>query len=605
MDHHGQDRLRGELGGKEALRRLGAYLLPLWKLVLIGLVLTVAHSALNLGYGKLLKDLVDLAQKQVQFGSKDLGTINQYVLVALGVFVLKAVLYFGMSYSWAYAGQKLSLRLRNEVFAHLQRMCISFFDHQKTGQLMSVLSNDVGLAVSVLDTIQDSLQAPIMVIGGIIVLFVLNWRLALISCLCLPPMVWMIARAYRKMTAYTGQLQGFRALVTDASQETISSMRTVQSFGNEEHEIRRFYGRSNNIFRTALRTMRLRLTMRQIVELLGALAIILVLWVGVIEIVRHPGKMTFGALAWFVLVLQQVSSSARDVGNIAVSLSSVGVAADRVFSLLNIKSDIKEKPEAIELGEVQGRITFEGVGFAYSSGIPVLKDISFVMEPGEVAALVGPTGAGKTTIAALIPRLYDVTAGAIRVDGTDLRDCTLKSLRKQIGIVPQDTALFAGTLRENIAYGRLDAKEEEIIAAAKMANAWEFIEKLPDGLNARIGERGVMLSGGQRQRIAIARAVLRDPRILILDEATSSLDAQSEALIQDALQKLVADRTTLVIAHRLSTIRNADKILVIKEGQIVEMGRHAELLAHGGVYSDLYRTQFRWEEAGDRRSPLE
>jgi subfamily B ATP-binding cassette protein MsbA len=272
-----------------------------------------------------------------------------------------------------------------------------------------------------------------------------------------------------------------------------------------------------------------------------------------------------------------------------------------VFTLLDVKNDIVDKPEAIRFDRVRGRVELDNVGFAYSPGIPVLKGISVVMEPGEVVALVGPTGSGKTTIAALVPRFYDVTEGAIRVDGVDVRDCELASLRAQIGIVPQDTILFAGTLRENIAYGRLGAPVEDIIAAAKMANAWEFIEKLPQGLETVIGERGTRLSGGQRQRIAIARAVLRDPRILILDEATSSLDTQSEALVQDALQRLVKHRTTLVIAHRLSTIRNADKILVIKDGHVVEgPAPHAQLLAEGGIYSDLYRTQFRADDLHER-----
>jgi subfamily B ATP-binding cassette protein MsbA len=295
-------------------------------------------------------------------------------------------------------------------------------------------------------------------------------------------------------------------------------------------------------------------------------------------------------------VVQQVTAAARDAGGISVSLSAVAVGADRVFTLLNLKSDVREKPDALELPPGNGEVEFDHVRFGYTREFPVLDDVSFTMRAGEVVAIVGPTGAGKTTIASLIPRFYDVSDGAIRVDGVDIRDCTLKSLRNQIGIVPQDTTLFAGPLRDNIEYGRLGASEEEIVEAAKMANAWEFIERLPKGLDTVIGERGVMLSGGQRQRIAIARAVLRDPRILILDEATSSLDAHSEALIQDAMQKLVTNRTTLVIAHRLSTIRNADKILVLQAGRVIEMGRHQELLNQNGVYASLYRTQFRSHE---------
>jgi ATP-binding cassette, subfamily B, bacterial MsbA len=594
---------QGDLGQKEALKRLLAYVIPLKGILLIGFLFTLAWSAVNLGYGKLAKDFLDAVKDQA--GSHDMKLLNYYTAAALFVFVARAAVYFGMNYAWAYAGQKLTMRLRNEVFAHLQGMSLSFFHHRKTGELMSCISNDIPTVTAVFDAIQDCIYAPVVLVGGVVLLFFINWPLALISVICLPPTAWIIAKASRRIETYTGQLLTNRAQVLDLAEETLGGIRVVKSFGNEEYEVNRFCQRSYSVFRSVLRTLRVRLLMRPAVELLGAVAIILVLWVGGSQIIYGTGNLTFGKLTWFVIVLQQLANAARDAGNISVNLSAAGVAADRIFTLLAVKSETQEKPDAIELERVQGRVAFENVGFAYSPGIPVLEGISFTMEPGEVVALVGPTGSGKTTIAALIPRFYDVTQGAIRVDGHDIRDCTLKSLRSQIGIVPQDTVLFAGTIRGNIAYGRLDATEEEIVAAAQLANATEFIDRFPEGLDTPVGERGVTLSGGQRQRIAIARAVLRDPRILILDEATSSLDTQSEALVQDALQKVMAHRTTLVIAHRLSTVRNADKILVLKDGHIIEAGRHEELIAREGVYSVLYRTQFRSEDGPINHGPFE
>ncbi|HEU4752966.1 MAG TPA: ABC transporter ATP-binding protein [Armatimonadota bacterium] len=591
--------IRGELGQKEALRRLAMYLKPLWPHLALGLFFTLLWSGSNFGYGALAKVFLDTIQKMA--GQHKMQKLNELTALAFLLFTVRGALYFCYSYAWAYAAQRLSKTLRDEVFAHLQELHISFFDNRKTGQLMSAISNDIPAINAVLSAMQDSISAPFLVTVGTAILFWLNWPLALISSICLPPIAYVIVRATKRMRSYAGQLQHSLAYITEHAEETIAGIRVVKAFGNEEYEAARFRDRSQAVLRSVLRTMRVRFVMSPLVELLGAIAIILVLWVAGNQIINDPkSKLTFGTLVFFVVVLRQVADGARNLGNISVNLSQAAVAADRVFTLLDVKNDIAEKREAIELSRLEGQVRFENVSFAYSPGIPVLAGISFTMEPGEVVALVGPTGAGKTSIAALIPRFYDVSGGAIKVDGVDVRDCTIKSLRDQIGIVPQETTLFAGTLRENIAYGRLGAREEEIIAAAKLANAWEFIEKLADGLDTVIGERGTRLSGGQRQRIAIARAVLRDPRILILDEATSSLDTQSEALVQDALRKVTQHRTTLVIAHRLSTIRNANKILVIKDGQIAEAGRHEELLVRGGLYSDLYHTQFRWEATEPR-----
>jgi subfamily B ATP-binding cassette protein MsbA len=590
--------LNGELGQKEALRRLWSYRGEFKTPLLLGLACTLLWSLFTLGQAGLVTLFMKVIAESAKTGK--MQELNFWTALGFFYFAARGTLSFGKDYTWQYVAQRLSLRLRNQVFSHIQELPVSFFDHRKTGQLMSSLSYDITAVNSVLSAIQDSINAPVILVGGVIALFVINWPLALISCLSLPPIALIITRASRRMRSYTGRLQNNLSQITEHAEETIAGARVVKSFGNEQYEIERFRQISTNVFRTVLRTYRTKAAMGPMVEYLGVVAIVLVLWVGGKQHIQNPDRYPIAFMLGFVMILQQVANAARNLGNISVNLSAAGVAADRVFTLLDIKNEITDKPEAIPFDRVNGRIEFDNVGFAYSHGIPVLAGISFVMEPGEVVALVGPTGSGKTTIASLIPRFYDVSQGSIRVDGVDLRDCVLQTLRNQIGIVPQDTVLFAGTLRENIAYGRLGASDEDIITAAKMANAWEFIEKLQLGLDTVIGERGTRLSGGQRQRIAIARAVLRDPRILILDEATSSLDTQSEALVQDALQKLVRHRTTLVIAHRLSTIRNADKILVIKDGHIVEAGAHADLLAQGGIYSNLYRTQFRTDDAPPR-----
>jgi len=581
--------IRGELGQREALRRLLGDLRPWRGALALGVLFTLLFSLVNLGYGWLAKLFLD--EVQANAGTGRMGNLTPLALLAAGVMIVRGGLYFAYNYTWAYGGQRLAQRLRDAVFAHLQHLPVSFFDRRKTGQLMSVLSHDVPAVTTLLTAIQDSLSAPLVIVGGVVLLFLLNWPLALLSLVCLPPIALVISRATRRMGAASRRVQEDLATVTEHADETLAGIRTIKAFGNEAHEIGRFEGRSRDVFRSVLRALRIRLTLFPTVELLGTLAILGVLWIGGAQIVMGQGAFTFGDLTWFVLVLKEVGNAARNAGNIAVNLGAAGAAADRIYTLLAIRSDLPEKPDARPLANVRGRVALEGVSFAYAGGEPVLEDVSFTLEPGQVVALVGPTGSGKTTVAGLIPRFYDVTAGRVTLDGVDVRDCHLPSLRAQIGIVPQDPALFAGTLRENIAYGRLDASPAEIEAAARTANAWEFIERLPAGLDTVVGERGTRLSGGQRQRIAIARAVLRNPRVLLLDEATSALDAQSEALVQEALQRLVADRTTLVIAHRLSTVRDADAIVVLRDGRVEEVGRHADLLRAGGHYAELHAAQ--------------
>ncbi|MFN3651447.1 MAG: ABC transporter ATP-binding protein [Armatimonadota bacterium] len=590
--------IQGELGRKEAFRHLFAYMKPLRGVLCLALLATTLWVGINIGSGYLLKGLFDILQQAGKKGvAADISRINWLIGMLVLVYAVRVVLFFAMQYSWAYSSNRLTLRMRNDIFAHLQRMSFSFFDRRKTGQLMSSLSSDVPQVSDVLDALKDAINAPLTLVGGTLLLFWLNWKLAFVALICVPAIAFLIRQATKRVEKYVTSLQDSRARVLDVAEEALSSVRTVQCFGNEEHEIAKFRHHSHEVARNVLRNVRVRSIMKPTVEFTGMLALLVIVWIGSIQAVRNPEQLTFGDLVWFLMVLKQVTDGAKDCGNISLHLSVVTVAADRVFTLLNMKSEIQDRPDAREMVNPAGRVEFEHVDFAYQPSRPVLKDVSFSMERGQVVAVVGPTGAGKTTIAALIPRFYDVTGGAVRIDGLDIRQYQLASLRKHIGIVPQDTVLFAGSLRDNIAYGRVDATLEEITAAAKAANAWEFIEKLPRGLNTMVGERGVMLSGGQRQRIAIARAILRNPTILILDEATSSLDNRSERLVQDALQRLMQHRTTLVIAHRLSTVRNADLIIVLKDGEVVERGRHDELIAADGLYATLYQSQFLSREA--------
>lgn len=581
--------------------RLLGYLRPLFPKLAAAVVCMVLVSLLTLCNGPLVKVLIGALQ-EIQFAAsrrmeeslvRALGDLNRYALLAIGVFVTKGIFAYGQAYLMGNVAQRLSMRIRNQIYEHLQSLSLSFFERRSTGQLMSAITGDVPvLQNSLTASVVAMVTAPVTIVGGTIWLFWLNWRLALVSLVCLPLMAWCIVRAGRRMKRYSRMVQASLAEISSAAEETLSGIRIVKSFAMERHEVARFQQRSWEAFRAVMRGVRVRAVLAVLVEMLGALGILLVIWVAGRLAVQ--GGLGVNSLLGFLVVLNQIGAASRELGNIHLNLQQVSAAAERIFALLDERPEVRERPGARELPRLEGWVTFEAVSFRYGEGPPVLQEVSFELRPGEVGALVGPSGAGKSTIASLIPRFYDVTEGAVRLDGIDVREVTFASLRRQVGIVPQETLLFAGTVRENIAYGRLDATDAEIEAAARAANAHEFIERLPNGYDTIVGQRGQTLSGGQRQRIAIARAVLKDPRILILDEATSSLDPTSEKLVQEALEKLMVDRTTLIIAHRLSTVRNADRIFVIEDGRIVERGSHDELVAKGGTFARLVR-------ASDRR----
>ena len=409
--------------------------------------------------------------------------------------------------------------------------------------------------------------------------------------LVIVPVVLGIINIFGKRLRIAGHdVQGRIADITSLLQETISGARVVRSFAREGYEVQRFERENQRNFRAVMRATKLTSLLSPLVEFSAAIAVTVILWYGGYSVVT--GAITAGSLIAFLIYAINLSNPVKRLSQVYGNIQKAMAAGDRVFAILDTKPEVVEKTNAIVLPEVDGRVRFDHVSFSYDGEKKALDDFSLDVPAGRVVAIVGPSGAGKTTIANLLPRFYDATEGAITVDGIDVRDVTFQSLREQIGVVPQETMLFNATIKDNILYGRLDGTDEEVYAAAKAANALEFIERLPEGMDTLVGERGSSLSGGQRQRIAIARAILKNPKILILDEATSALDTESEKLVQEALERLMQGRTAFVIAHRLSTIKNADQIVVLREGKLVESGTHDELVAAGGLYQHLYSVQF-------------
>ncbi|MEO6908790.1 MAG: ABC transporter ATP-binding protein, partial [Abditibacteriaceae bacterium] len=428
---------------------------------------------------------------------------------------------------------------------------------------------------------------PISVLVNLGAMFYLNWKLSFWIILILPPIAFLTQRAGKRIRRAVGEMQFQLGELTNLFQEKLSAMHLIQTFGTQRHEMELFDSQNEEAYHRSLKPVRIKASLGPAIDFVSYMGVLLVLFIGV-----YSGAKPADLLV-FLFAMHTAAMGLKDVANINNLIKSGDAAAARVFEMLDTETDIADAPDAIDLRkcDVTGRVTFDDVCFAYNTGPQVLHNISFEIAPGEVVALAGLSGSGKSTIAALVPRLYDPVSGIVRLDGHDLRDVTQESLRAHLGTVPQDTTLFHGSVRDNIAYGRQGATDEQVHEAAQRANAEVFIKELPQGYNTQVGERGCRLSGGQRQRIAIARALLRDPKVLILDEATSSLDAESERLVQDALSTLMEGRTTLIIAHRFATIWRANKIIVLENGHIAEAGTHAELLAKKGLYDKLYQMQ--------------
>jgi subfamily B ATP-binding cassette protein MsbA len=569
-------------------RRLLTFMVPYFGATLFGIVL-VALSALMqlvlpiaLGRGLFQTVLIEKRDPQL---------LNLIAAGTIALFAVKGVFSYGQMYMLSYAGQRLVHDLRKVVFEHLQRLSLSFFERSRTGDTISRLTNDLTVVQNTLITgLRDFVHDAILLVGIVAAVFWLHWRLALVALL-LFPLIGLTIKVYSgKIRYFSGQMQEKVAEIAAQLQETLTGIRVVKAFTMEDEERARFASKNEESFQAGMKSAQMMATVFPVVELLTVLGLVGVLWYGVGEVVA--GNLLEGDLIAFLSYLGMAAAPINGITR-SVNQFQQGLAAtDRVFAILDEEFEVQEVPQPVKLNNVQGRVAFENVTFAYRPGLDVLEDVSLVVEPGEVVALVGPSGAGKSTLANLVPRFFDPTRGRVTIDGIDVSTVSIRSLRSQIGLVPQETILFGVSAAENIRYGRPDASPTEIEEAARLANAHEFLRELPHGYDTLVGERGVALSGGQKQRLAIARALLRDPRILILDEATSNLDAESEALVQEALERLMHDRTTLIIAHRLSTVMNADRIVVMDGGHIVEEGDHAQLMAKDGLYRRLYEVQY-------------
>uniref|UniRef100_A0A7C5AMN6 Lipid A export permease/ATP-binding protein MsbA n=1 Tax=Desulfobacca acetoxidans TaxID=60893 RepID=A0A7C5AMN6_9BACT len=577
--------------------RLLSYVRGFWLRFLVAVLAMLGVSGITALLAYLVKPVLD----DVFFG-KNLAML--YILPPLVVllYAVKGALTFTHNYQMSYIGVSTTTRLRDELFQHLQRQPHAFYDGQATGALMSRLNYDVFLLQDSVTKVVTSLIKDSFTVAGLIgLIFYREWRLAILATAVLPLTALIIVRIGRRLRRLSTATQVSMAELNILQQESFTGHRIIKAFVQEDFEQRRFEKLNQKLFRLRLKQTVTRSLSNPLMDLLGAVGMAAIIFYGGYNVIQ--GSSTPGTFFSFMAALIMLYTPLKALSGVHNSIQEGLAAAHRIFGLLDLDPGIKDRPGARPLAPLSREIVYDRVTFGYQDR-PVLEDISLTIRKGEIVALVGPSGAGKTTLLNLLPRFYEVSQGAIRIDGVDIRDVTLASLRSQIGIVTQQTILFNNTVRFNVAYGRPDAPESEIIAALQAANAFDFVMALPQTLDTVVGEKGVRLSGGEQQRLAIARALLKDPPILILDEAMSSLDSEAERAVQQALDRLMVGRTTLVIAHRLSTVRNAQRIVVMNQGRIVEMGTHAELLQKGGLYTRLYEMQFAREEEAPLAAPV-
>ena len=598
--------------------RLGRLVLPYWPVLLVSTISSLIYVVFNslsiwltaslinniltnfdqlLANHNVLSNEILSLNDQLKYWTNELilrdtprETLKILCLTILFVFLVKNIFLYIKNIALTYVQFNLITSIRTSIYDHFHSLSLSFFDKAKSGELTSIVVTDVAnMRIAFGTSFHRIFVEPINILMFISLLFVINVKLALYALIIVPLtgfIIFWIGRSIRRKSMRTAkQIAGIMGILT----EILNSIRVVKAFGTEAYERKRFKKEQNQYYDLISRRARLRLTASPITETIGAVIGVFLLWVGGLDVLV-AGTMSPEDFIRFILILFSVLGPIRLLSNVSVDLQKGAASAERVFAILDLPPEIMDKPDAKTIDTFSGKIDFWDVGFNYEEGETVLDGVSFSIPKGQVVALVGPSGAGKSTIADLIPRFYDVESGAILIDGINIRDVKLASLRNQMGIVTQETILFNETIEFNITYGVEDYSQEELDEAAKAANAYDFILEQPEGFQTVIGEKGVKLSGGQRQRLAIARAILRNPPILILDEATSSLDTESERKVRTALENLMQDRTTLVIAHRLSTIQRADAIVVLDKGKIVETGTHNSLLNEKGLYAQLYET---------------
>jgi ATP-binding cassette, subfamily B, bacterial len=588
--------------------RISELLRPHWGALAIGLLAVAGEGAANLLEPWPLKIVLDEVLRSREshatvanwvhtlVGTDKLAMLRFACVAVLAIAALDAIASYLEKYLTTSVGQWISYDLRRRVYSHMQKLSLAFHDQERTGDLISRVTSDIDAIQSfITQGLLGILINLITLIGMISVMFYLNWRFTLIALSVVPVLFAVVYSYTRRIKKASRAVRKKEGEITSVVEEVLSSIRVVKAFAREDFEVRRLEEESLEGVELALRARNLKARLTPIVDLIVAVGTCLVLWFGAHLVLS--GSLSAGAMVVFILYLSKMYKPMQELSKMTDTYSKAAVGYERIREVLETDREVKDVRRAMRAPRFRGKIEFDKVSFNYVPDTPILEDVSFTIEPGQLAALVGPTGAGKTSIISLIARFYDPLSGTVKIDGTDIRRFQQKSLRQQISFVLQETMLFHAPVWQNIAYGKPEASREEIVRAAERANASEFIEKLPQGYDTVLGDRGMTLSGGQRQRLAIARAVIRDTPLLIMDEPTSGLDSASEKLVFEALDRLIQNKTAIVIAHRLSTVRNANVIFVVQDGRIVEHGKHDQLLEQGGLYAEFYGLQFNTEES--------
>jgi subfamily B ATP-binding cassette protein MsbA len=550
--------------------------------LILGLVCVLGGALLDLAPAAFIKWAVDAIAD---------SNLYQAGMMAIFIVAMYSIKYFftrGQMLYLSKAAHRITANLRQQLFAKLQSLPIAYFNATRTGAIQSVITNDVAVVQTGVPLVKDVMSAPVRLVGGVFLLCYLNYRLALIVVAILPLFAWVIIRTARRVKSSQREVQENLSEMTATMQESLNAVRVVRAFSAEERQSARFANDIEATYDSNMRVVNRMATLKPLIEVIGACAIALIMYMGARYVAA--GTMTAGDLFSFVYLLDVIKNGATGIGNISSVYSQVTAATDHIYQeVFDVETDVPDDEDALTIENHSGRVVFDNVSFSYPDGTPALHNVSFTIEPGQSVALVGRSGAGKSTIADLLLRFYDPTEGSITFDGVDLRRLDSKWLRRQIGVVPQQTLLFSGSLLDNIRFGKPEATTDEVKGVSYSAHADEFISEMPDGYHTFVGEKGIRLSGGEMQRIAIARALIIDPKIMLLDEATSALDSISEKHVQTALDDVTKDRSTLLIAHRLSTAAAADKIIVLSRGHIVEQGSHSQLSEMNGTYAGMYR----------------